>query len=99
MFVCSMPLSFDEGNLLPQGTYRLTSNGKLKVETPRATAFYVAFAGVQPQTQDITHATFYGSTGPRSSSGSLSGARLDDLHLKLLYNVLVEDTSYIRVDP
>jgi len=101
MYVRSFAGSFDEGNYLPAGLYRVRHGGKIMLRGAGSTSRrWVLWQGAVAGPDEPGSACLYGSAGPRAGGdGGLSGVRCSDEDLAQLYNTLVEQESLLRVDP
>jgi len=98
IFVRSFTVEFPEGNALPGGQYGIAPGTKLDLG---GTRIWIGFEGYETATQDITAGWIFGSAGPRGSTqrDRASGIELADSDLAVLYNVLSEGRSRLRVEP
>lgn len=98
IFVRSFAAEFPEGNDLPGGEYEIAPGTKLQLGGSRT---WIGFEGNETATQDVTAGWIFGSAGPRGSGAKdrATGIHLADSDLAVLYNVLSEGRSRLRVEP
>jgi hypothetical protein len=96
LYLGSVTVTYPEGNDLPRGEYRIAAATKFQT----GGSHWIGYESAEPATERIAIGWMFGSAGPRGNNprDRVSGIRLNDSDLTLLYNVLVESRSRLTVD-